>query len=159
MLALLTLHVIDLGMYANVAVHEPILARLIAQSPRANMVFNPVNFSATTAARPSPSRRTADVPVHQEEWIETPAPAPAVQAGQTVAFRDLELHGRGFNISGPDDFFTRLPPQAEGVVREEVWGLSEFSTGLFVRFGTDATRYACGMQTSLDDAAKNMLTA
>ena len=132
-------------MYANVAVHEPLLARLIAQSPRANDVFHSVNFS-DSAASPSPARRSPELHVFPKEWIETPAPAPAVEAGRTVAFRDLELHGRGFNISGPDDFFTRLPPQAEGVVRSQVWGLSEFSTGLFVRFGTDATRYTRALQ-------------
>jgi len=49
----------------------------------------------------------------------------------------LCVEGRGFtDTKGP---FDRLPARAEGVVRPEVWNLSRFSTGVTVRFATDAT--------------------
>ena len=51
--------------------------------------------------------------------------------------RVLGLEGQGFNdVAAP---FDRLPARAEKVVRAPVWGLSRNSTGLCVRFVTDAT--------------------
>lgn len=51
--------------------------------------------------------------------------------------RDLDLEGKAWaDTKAP---FDRLPAKAEGVVRPPVWGLSRHSTGMCVRFITDAT--------------------
>lgn len=52
--------------------------------------------------------------------------------------RDWGVEGRGFNDT--DSYFDRLPARAKGVVREAVWGLSRHSSGMMVRFQTDADR-------------------
>jgi lysophospholipase L1-like esterase len=51
--------------------------------------------------------------------------------------RNLLLEGRGW--SDTKSFFDRLPAKAEGKVRTNVWNLSHDSTGMRVRFVTDAT--------------------
>lgn len=51
--------------------------------------------------------------------------------------RDLNVEGRGW--TNTQRFFDRLPIAAEGKVREPVWNLSRHSTGMCVRFVTDAT--------------------
>ncbi|MEZ6124891.1 MAG: SGNH/GDSL hydrolase family protein [Planctomycetaceae bacterium] len=51
---------------------------------------------------------------------------------------DWGVEGKGFaDTEGP---FDRLPARAKGVVRDAVWGLSRHSSGMMVRFRTDATR-------------------
>ncbi|EDQ90251.1 uncharacterized protein MONBRDRAFT_7350 [Monosiga brevicollis MX1] len=140
-------HPSDLGMRQNIAVHEPLLTQLVQTSPRRNMPFQPVNgqrllplADAAAAARSQPSDHR---PADHVEVLRRAAPLPMSTADWTTTqFRDLEIHGRGFNNSGPTDFFTRLPPAAQGVVRDAVWNLSRYSTGLFLRFATDATTYA-----------------
>lgn len=49
---------------------------------------------------------------------------------------DLCLEGQGWTDTGGR--FDRLPARAEGEVREAVWNLSRHSTGMCVRFVTDA---------------------
>jgi hypothetical protein len=51
--------------------------------------------------------------------------------------RELGVEGRGWTNTG--SFYDRLPARAEGVVRKPVWDLSHNSSGMCVRFVTDAT--------------------
>ena len=51
--------------------------------------------------------------------------------------RALTVEGKGWTDTKA--FFDRLPAKAEGVVRPPVWGLSQDSAGLCIRFSTDAT--------------------
>lgn len=50
----------------------------------------------------------------------------------------LEVDGRGWEDT--QDFFDRLPSRAEEIVRSPVWRLSRHSSGMCVRFTTDATQ-------------------
>ena len=47
------------------------------------------------------------------------------------------VEGRGFDDT--DKFFDRLPSRAKGIVRDAVWNLSRHSSGMMVRFRTNAT--------------------
>jgi len=51
--------------------------------------------------------------------------------------RDWGVEGRAF--SDTEAYFDRLPSRAKGVVRDPVWNLSRDTTGMSVRFETDAT--------------------
>ncbi|HIK91871.1 MAG TPA: hypothetical protein EYG03_07805 [Planctomycetes bacterium] len=51
--------------------------------------------------------------------------------------RDWGVEGRGF--ADTEKYFDRLPLRAKGVVRDAVWNLSRHSSGMMVRFRTDAT--------------------
>jgi len=51
--------------------------------------------------------------------------------------RALTVEGKGWTDTR--QFYDRLPARAEGTVRAAVWGLSQDSAGLAVRFVTDAT--------------------
>jgi hypothetical protein len=51
--------------------------------------------------------------------------------------RSLGIEGQGWTATKAP--YDRLPAKAEGVVRPPVWGLSRHSTGLCVRFVTDAS--------------------
>ncbi len=51
--------------------------------------------------------------------------------------REWGVEGRGF--SDTEKYFDRLPKQAKGVVRDAVWSLSRHSSGMMVRFRTEAT--------------------
>lgn len=51
--------------------------------------------------------------------------------------RELVIEGRGWQDT--EEFYDRLPARAKGVVRNPVWDLSRNSTGISVRFSTDAT--------------------
>ncbi|HUU26727.1 MAG TPA: SGNH/GDSL hydrolase family protein [archaeon] len=54
--------------------------------------------------------------------------------------RDLGVEGKGW--SDTEDYYDRLPVRARQIVRDEVWSLSKNSSGLCVRFLTDAVRIA-----------------
>lgn len=54
--------------------------------------------------------------------------------------RELKIEGKGFTDT--KSFYDRLPAKAEGKVRAPVWGLSQNSAGIAVRFVTDATTIA-----------------
>jgi hypothetical protein len=51
--------------------------------------------------------------------------------------RDWGVEGKGWDDTVR--YFDRLPGKAEGVVRQPVWDLSRHSSGMCVRFATDAT--------------------
>ena len=91
---------------------------------------------------------------HRMQWIllaalmidgsaaqsQTIDPAKAiVDANGAMVWYDLKLvglEGQAFaDVKAP---FDRLPAQAEGVVRADVWNLSRQSAGLCARFVTDA---------------------
>ncbi len=50
--------------------------------------------------------------------------------------RNWGIEGKGW--TNTQRYFDRLPPKAEGVVREPVWSLSRHSAGMCVRFVTDS---------------------
>lgn len=50
--------------------------------------------------------------------------------------RNLTVEGRGWTET--KDFYDRLPAKAEGVVRPQIWNLARSSSGISVRFVTDA---------------------
>lgn len=68
--------------------------------------------------------------------LAVPQEAPA---GDPIVWRSLEeatVEGRAFEeLASPYD---RLPAEAEGVVRDAVWGLQRHSAGICARFVTDA---------------------
>ena len=51
--------------------------------------------------------------------------------------RDWGVEGRGWTQT--ERYFDRFPAKAKGVVRDSVWSLSRHSSGMAVRFETDAT--------------------
>lgn len=67
---------------------------------------------------------------------------PAAVTGDQAWYDILEfgLEGRGFTDTSTP--FDRLPARAKTMVRPDVWGLSQCSTGLCARFITDATSIA-----------------
>lgn len=69
------------------------------------------------------------------------ADAPDAPAEPAIAWHDVTdwgIEGRGFDDTA--SYFDRLPARAQSIVREKVWELSRHSTGMAVRFTTDATR-------------------
>ncbi len=54
-----------------------------------------------------------------------------------VDIQDLQVEGRGWTKEA--GFFRRLPPRAEGKVTPAVWRLSQHTSGMYVRFRTDAS--------------------
>jgi hypothetical protein len=50
--------------------------------------------------------------------------------------REIGVEGKGWTETG--DYYDRLPSKAKSVVSEDVWSLSRHSSGLCVRFATDA---------------------
>lgn len=54
--------------------------------------------------------------------------------------RLLDIEGRGFDDT--ESFYDRLPARAKKTVRDPVWRLSQDSTGICVRFQTDAPEIA-----------------
>ena len=76
---------------------------------------------------------------------DTQAVEPKVEDGLAwYDARDWGVEGRGWEQT--ERYFDRLPAVAKGVVRDSVWSLSRHSSGMCVRFETDATtihaRYA-----------------
>jgi hypothetical protein len=53
--------------------------------------------------------------------------------------RELGVEGRGWDESQTKTYYDRLPSKAEGVVRPPVWSLSQDSSGMLVRFRTNAS--------------------
>lgn len=54
-----------------------------------------------------------------------------------IDIRTLQVEGRGWE--NEPEFFRRLPEKAEGMVPASVWGLSKHTSGMYVKFRTDAT--------------------
>ena len=53
-----------------------------------------------------------------------------------IDVKELHVQGRGWPTDA--DFFRRLPAKAEGRVTPSVWRLSQHTSGMYVRFTTDA---------------------
>jgi lysophospholipase L1-like esterase len=95
-----------------------------------------VLYPASTPAQ-SPSGKAAQLPPQ----------SPAIGKDKAVQLadshilwydaRELVIEGRGWRDT--EEFYDRLPARAKGVVRDPVWDLSRNSTGICVRFSTDAT--------------------
>jgi hypothetical protein len=67
--------------------------------------------------------------------------APRVFAQEQIVWRNVQdwgVEGRGWSETAR--YFDRLPAKAEKLVRPAVWGLSRHSSGMLVRFETDAAR-------------------
>ena len=64
----------------------------------------------------------------------------AQTATNTIWFdiKSFGVEGRGWDHT--KDFYDRLPAKAEGVVRKPIWDLAHNSSGMCVRFETDATK-------------------
>src|SRR5436190_6552222 len=71
--------------------------------------------------------------------------------------RDWGVEGKGWSDAETRHYYDRLPARAEGVVREPVWNLSRHSTGLCVRFQTDAPAIAAHWRLRLDRPPGTML--
>src|SRR5690606_19078766 len=54
-----------------------------------------------------------------------------------VDIKELNVQGRGWATEA--DFFRRLPARVEGKVTPAVWRLSQHTSGMYVRFKTDAS--------------------
>ncbi len=69
------------------------------------------------------------------------APAPAKPAAPKLVWHDVTewgVEGRAWTDLPRKRWFARLPDAAEGKVTSSVWGLSQDSAGMMVRFKTDA---------------------
>ena len=68
------------------------------------------------------------------------AASPDAKPADNIMWHDVQdwgVEGRGF--SDTLSYFDRLPQRAKGIVRDAVWNLSRHSSGMMVRFRTDAT--------------------
>ena len=64
---------------------------------------------------------------------------PKTDTGTNMTWYDaatLDVEGKGWTDT--ESFYDRLPVNAKGLVTDGVWGLSHCSSGMSVRFGTDA---------------------
>ena len=78
-------------------------------------------------------------------WLLAQASASGQMTNQTGGLqwhdaRELTVEGKGW--AETKHFYDRLPARAEGTVRGAVWGLSQDSAGLAVRFVTEATAFS-----------------
>ncbi len=69
----------------------------------------------------------------------------------------LDVEGRGWTDTNA--FYDRLPGKAEAIVRPEVWRLSRQSSGICVRFVTDATTLYAQWTLGLDRLSEWNMTA
>jgi len=83
-------------------------------------------------------------PAHMPEKIEELDPNFATSLpGDDLAWYDIRALGvEGQGWTDTESPFDRLPLRAKGVVRDPVWGLSQHSAGLCIRFVTDAAMLA-----------------
>jgi hypothetical protein len=82
---------------------------------RQMLVFSFLSLFASTLA-------TAQVSGENFKWVD---------------IKDLHVQGRGWAEEA--DFYRRLPARAEGKVTPAVWRLSEHTSGMYVRFATNAS--------------------
>ena len=71
-----------------------------------------------------------------------PAPSKTPTVPANAVWHDVKewgVEGRGWSKDERARWFQRLPDKAHGKVTEAVWGLSQDSSGMMVRFKTDAT--------------------
>ncbi len=71
--------------------------------------------------------------------------------------RNLSCEGQGWSETKSD--YDRLPAKAEGEVRDVVWDLSRHSSGIAVRFVTDATTIHARWSLTLDRLAMSHMPA
>ncbi len=72
---------------------------------------------------------------------------------------DWGVEGRAWEDEPRLRWFDRLPASAQGEVREAVWNLSRDSTGMMVRFETDATEIWVDYKLMNDDLSKPHMPA
>lgn len=73
-------------------------------------------------------------------WIFWQNPATAQNKAEDfnwIDIKSLNVEGRGWEDEA--DFFRRLPAKAEGQVTPAVWRLSRHTSGIYVRFKTNAS--------------------
>ncbi|HOZ47540.1 MAG TPA: SGNH/GDSL hydrolase family protein [Candidatus Hydrogenedentes bacterium] len=72
-----------------------------------------------------------------------PASATPTDDGKLLYYevRGLDIEGKGWQDT--EAYYDRLPAKAKGVAPDSVWGLSKHSSGMAVRFVTDAACIAC----------------
>lgn len=74
-------------------------------------------------------------------WFSTAYGSPGklskVEDLQWINIKTLEVQGRGWESE--EDFFGRLPSKAEEMVPSSVWRLSKHTSGMFVKFKTNAS--------------------
>ena len=96
----------------------------------------------------------------QSQELIDPTKAVVEDAGGKIAWYDLQLlnlEGRGW--SETKSFYDRLPGKAESLVRPDVWRLSRQSSGLCVRFVTDATTLHVEWSLGLEPLAESNMPA
>ena len=71
--------------------------------------------------------------------------------------QQLDVEGRGWTVT--KSFYDRLPAKAEAIVRPEVWRLSRQSSGICVRFVTDATSIHAKWTLELEKLAEPTMPA
>lgn len=94
-------------------------------------------------------------------------PVPAASAPTPTVEPELDWHdvtawgleGRAFGDVPRARWFDRLPSSAEGKVTPQVWNLSRDSSGMMVRFKTDATRIWADYTLMKDRLAGSNMTA
>src|SRR4051794_13582100 len=86
------------------------------------LAFLSLAFLASNLATGQAAKSTATNRVDSLRWIDA---------------RDLVVEGKGWNDTKA--FYDRLPAKADGKVPRPVWNLSHNSSGMHLRFITDAT--------------------
>jgi hypothetical protein len=106
------------------------LAPSIATASLIACLWSSVAFSQAAVAPKAPAPEAA---------ASAAAPAPAIPAdAQWHDVTTWGVEGRGWGDQQRKRWFDRLPAKAEGSVSDAVWSLSRDSTGMMVRFKTDA---------------------
>lgn len=99
--------------------------------------------------------------VHEVQATETLDPSKATPSadGATLWYNALELGIEGQGWTKLKHPYDRLPAEAEGVVRDAVWGLSHHSAGLCVRFVTDSPKVSARWSLRSESLAMNHMPA
>ena len=110
-------HPTDLGMKAVANFYTDLIPKIFSS----NSSVRVDTYSSPTSSSPTTSGHT-DETTH---WID-------------VSDNEIPVVGRGFSGETFENYFNRLPLQSKTDVREKVWELSKFSTGMGVAFTTDS---------------------
>lgn len=81
-------------------------------------------------------------------------------AGNEILWYDasrLTIEGKGWTAT--ESFYDRLPVKAKGVVTKGVWGLSKDSSGMAIRFVTDAGKIMARWTLTSENLAMNHMPA
>ncbi|XP_065184975.1 uncharacterized protein LOC135815587 [Sycon ciliatum] len=148
-------HPTDLGMRAIATYYKKFLPTILATSQS----YTPRTHSGAfhgkhQPAYPNPISTQDRLAFFQaalpEEHTRNQRRETAADPVQFTSLMDLTVRGRAFNNT--KQFFNRLPAPAEGVVRDQVFNLSQMATGIHVRFVTDATTIWLNYTLSLSDS-------